>query len=135
MSEGKEYGAEIKKRIIKFAYRYREIMQDKEKKYCGEPNQETIEDNLVNGDDFDEFAYTELYDELMEIGRAICNAEIYGRYYAGFVPVAASYKEHAKKKRQQIKTFYKELNEAIDLRKHANKTINNFYEFMAEVVK
>lgn len=64
------------------------------------------------------------------------SADNYGANYAGFVwrPLKTR-EEYAEKEEKQVKTFYRDLSDTIAIRKHANKTIQDFYKFMAEFVE
>jgi hypothetical protein len=87
---------------------------------------------LIESEDFKDFIFEYLQDEVTNLMREIFLADNHGTNYAGFVDIAPTREDYAKKEKEQIETFYRELSDTIALRKRVNKITTDFNGFMAE---
>lgn len=142
MSEGKEYGEKILKRILDAVYAGREKLADRDsyimQKYLQQNggNLAAAQEDLIASKDFEDFIFEQLSAETTELMREIFSADHHGAHYAGFVTdVLNTREEYAEKEEKQVNTFYRDLSDTIAVRKRANQTIQDFYKFMDEAVE
>lgn len=128
-----EYNKEIVRKAVALVNAFREKLDDEDNYYTSRYLYENdgdlshAADDLVNGKDFADFVFDDLYTETIELVRAILDAEVFGRFYAGFNPAAVfnTREEYAKDEVERTKAFYAKL----------NHTLQHFDEEMDEVIE
>ena len=128
-----EYNKEIARKAVALVNAFREKLNDEDNYYTSrymyenDNDKSRAADDLVNGKDFADFVFDDLYTATIELVHAILDAEVWGAFYAGFNPAAVfnTREEYAQDEIERTKAFYAKL----------NHTLQHFDEEMNEVIE
>ena len=123
MNKGQEHAYKILEKIFELQEAFEDELNSHNDIYASYKyegiNEDSIAAELAENEDF---IQEYLHDKAMELIKAVLNARWYGKYVAGFIPVARTREEWQAKSEKQTTDFFHDV----------NKTIRSFEDKMNE---
>lgn len=109
----KQYGVNIAEKMQALQQAFRAELDTYNDYYAAEIAENSEVAAAENIAKNDSFIREYLIDQVMDLAKAVLDADVYGMYCAGFVPVAASREEYRAKEQAQTANFYDRVNKSI----------------------